>query len=92
MWRTVLFLLLIALIRTWYVLRPQGRSWSDCNTPKGIICIPKGPLVAQTAPEIERYRLGITPARLQKGCKLADPSQRPDLLLGKLKRALLRFV
>lgn len=43
MWRAVLFLLLIALIGSWYVLRPQGRSWSDCATPKGMICVPKAP-------------------------------------------------
>jgi hypothetical protein len=41
--RVALLLALIALIGIWYIVRPPGRSWADCTTPKGIICVPKAP-------------------------------------------------
>ena len=37
----VLFVVIVALLCTWFVMRPQGRSWEECATIKGIVCIPK---------------------------------------------------
>jgi hypothetical protein len=39
----LLFLLLIGLVAGYYILRPQGNSWAECTTPKGIVCVPKVP-------------------------------------------------
>jgi hypothetical protein len=35
------FVALLIAIGFWLVFRPHGSSWQDCNTVKGIICIPQ---------------------------------------------------
>jgi hypothetical protein len=32
---------LLVFIGAWLLMPPQGKSWQDCTTPKGIICVPK---------------------------------------------------
>ena len=43
MLRIALFLALIALVGIWYIVRPPGRSWAECETLKGTVCVPKTP-------------------------------------------------